>query len=231
MSGSRLRPYLGPVIALLVVMKGEHPGIHRVRRVMASGMALALLVGLLGSAPVTAQAGDEVSVAAGVNAETVDGKDAVGAGVGKQQRAGNLVATNKQGFLPGNILKPLWSLLQGIPAVLADGQVSWGDIADKPAGFADGADNGGFVSSVSDERYLVYVEAGTALIFEVVADRNWDVDCSIVPKGSIVWQGPVERAQATVTGTAVLRGWTWTSENAGTDRVRFRCRRGHWARS
>ncbi len=70
------------------------------------------------------------------------------------------MATDAKGFLPSNIVKPLWGLIQGLPAILADGQVSWtellgipGDLADgqvgwgevgnKPAGFADGTDDAG----------------------------------------------------------------------------------------
>jgi len=45
------------------------------------------------------------SVAASiVNADTVDHKDAVGAGASKAARAGKLVATNGQGLLPNNII-------------------------------------------------------------------------------------------------------------------------------
>jgi hypothetical protein len=39
------------------------------------------------------------------NADKVDGKDAVGYGASQADRAGNLVATNSQGFLPNGILK------------------------------------------------------------------------------------------------------------------------------
>jgi len=39
------------------------------------------------------------------NADHVDGKDAVGYGASRADRAGKLVATNKQGYLPSNIIK------------------------------------------------------------------------------------------------------------------------------
>ena len=41
-----------------------------------------------------------------INAHRVDGKHAVGAGASRANRAGKLVATNAQGYLPSNILNP-----------------------------------------------------------------------------------------------------------------------------
>jgi hypothetical protein len=110
-----------------------------------AAIAAALVLSLLGgssAATVMAQSGDEVTPAAGINADTVDGKHAVKANANPQKRANKLVATDSQGLLPSDILKPLWSLLQGIPAVLADGQVAFAEITGMPAGFADGVDNG-----------------------------------------------------------------------------------------
>ena len=103
---------------------------------------------------------------AGLNADTVDGRHAVSAKAKKKARANKLVATSQQGLLPSNILKPLWSLMVGIPpiladgqvtwaeivglpAILADGQVGWGEIAGVPAGFADGVEDGAFESTRS----------------------------------------------------------------------------------
>jgi hypothetical protein len=56
-----------------------------------------------------------------INADKVDGKHAVGAGATIPQRRGKLVATDKTGFLPRNIVKPLWPLIQHMPAGFADG--------------------------------------------------------------------------------------------------------------
>lgn len=106
-------------------------------------LPLLLSLALVGGLGPASLAKDGVTPAARVNADTVDGKDAVAATGKATQRANKLVATNKQGLLPANILRPLWSLLQGIPAVLADGQVGWGEVTDKPAGFADGTDDAG----------------------------------------------------------------------------------------
>jgi hypothetical protein len=110
------------------------------RKLLPLGIGLALVAGV-GVTPVVAQ--DEVTPAAGINADRVDGKHAVGPGASSQQRAKKLVATNNQGLLPSNIVKPLWNLIQGIPGVLADGLVGFDEIAGMPAGFADGVDNEG----------------------------------------------------------------------------------------
>ncbi|MFO7532516.1 MAG: hypothetical protein R6W93_08640 [Candidatus Limnocylindrales bacterium] len=106
-------------------------------------LAALLVVSLVaGSSVAVAAQGDEVTPAAGVNADRVDGKHAVSATGKAKQRAGKLVATNKQGLLPSNILRPIWSLIQGMPAAFADGQIAFGEITGMPAGFADGVDDG-----------------------------------------------------------------------------------------
>ena len=123
-------------------------------------LPLLLAIALVGSVAPASLAQDDVSTSAGVNADRVDGKDAVSATGKKKARAGKLVATDTKGYLPSNILRPLWGLIQGLPGILADGQVSWGellgipaDLADgqvgwgevgnKPIGFADGTDDAG----------------------------------------------------------------------------------------
>jgi hypothetical protein len=77
-----------------------------------------------------------------INADRVDGKHAVGAKATIPQRKGKLVATDKTGFLPRNIVKPLWPLIQNKPAALADGEIAWDEVQGIPAGFADGVDDG-----------------------------------------------------------------------------------------
>lgn len=47
----------------------------------------------------------EPAAVAKINADRVDGKHAVGARASRTQRAGKLVATNAQGYLPANILQ------------------------------------------------------------------------------------------------------------------------------
>jgi microcystin-dependent protein len=51
-----------------------------------------------------------------LNAHRVDGRHAVSAKASRARRAGKLVATNKQGLLPANIIRPAWGLIQGKPA-------------------------------------------------------------------------------------------------------------------
>jgi len=95
--------------------------------------------------------------ATAANADKVDGRHAVKYTSKRGLRAGKLVATNYQGFLPSNIVKPFW-----------------GNIRNKPAGFADGVDNAG-VTNVK----LTYVEAKTTLAAgEAKAITAW------CPKGS-----------------------------------------------
>lgn len=72
------------------------------------------------------------------NSDRVDGRHAVGAAATKAQRANKLVATNRFGMLPGNIVKPFWGLIQNKPADLADGRIAWGEVTNKPAALADG---------------------------------------------------------------------------------------------
>jgi hypothetical protein len=104
---------------------------------------LLLATALVGSAAPVVLAQDDVTTSAGINADRVDGKDAVSATNKKRARANKLVATDSRGYLPSNILTPLWSLIQGIPAILADGQVGWGEVLGMPASFADGVDDAG----------------------------------------------------------------------------------------
>ena len=81
------------------------------------------------------------------NADKVDGKHAVGAGASKSKRAGKLVATDKKGFLPRNILRRY----RGVVVVAKSG----GDFKKiQPA-----------VDSITDatpnRRYLIWIAPGT----------------------------------------------------------------------
>ena len=98
------------------------------------------------------------------NAGKVDGKSAVGAAATPTQRAGKLVATNKQGYLPGTIIKTLdWSQLANAPAGFADGTDDvgddWNSLTNVPAGFADGTDDAG---PAADWNSLPNIPAGFA---------------------------------------------------------------------
>jgi hypothetical protein len=103
------------------------------RRNVTTALAFAILVTLT-IPPVLGQSPAEEPV----NADTVDRRDAVGATASRAERAKNLVATNREGRLPANIIEPLWKLMRGIPAVLADGRIEWKEIVELPADLADG---------------------------------------------------------------------------------------------
>ncbi len=96
-------------------------------------------VGALAQSPEESAIGPSAITPAGINAATVDGKSAVGFTKDRLRRKNKLVATNRYGFLPPNIVKHKWGLISG-----------------KPAGFADGVDNAG-VTGVK----LTYVETAT----------------------------------------------------------------------
>lgn len=98
---------------------------------LLGAIALGVLVGtqaLAGTeAPAelrTARPDDGVSLAARKvpNADKVDGRHAVGAKATRKQRANKLVATDKLGRLPPDIVKPRWKLITGMPAGFRDGR-------------------------------------------------------------------------------------------------------------
>ena len=136
------------------------------RQVLSTAIT-ALIVAALTAVTVSALAQDTpttertISPAAvsNINAHRVDGKHAVGFTNKPLARRNKLVATNKQGLLPSNIVQPLW-----------------GTIKNKPAGFADGIDNEG-VTGISIKQVI---GAPTS-----VAASSWvsaSVDC---PAGSV----------------------------------------------
>jgi hypothetical protein len=100
------------------------------RQILSTAL-VALIVGALAgmTASTIAQTPEEEAIAPSAvtvaNADKVDGKHAVGYTIKKPKRAGKLVATNAGGMLPPNIVKPFWAAIQN-----------------KPAGFADGVDDG-----------------------------------------------------------------------------------------
>jgi hypothetical protein len=172
-------------------------------------IAAAMVAGL-GAAPVAAQSDDPVAPAAvSGNADQVDYKDAVGAKTSRAERAKSLVATNREGRLPSNILEPLWKLIKGIPAVLADGQISWaelvaipavladgqvgwGEVDNKPAGFADGTDDVGYTSTTQPTTY----DATTTVWAYAEVPLGVDVELTIIPAAGgsmLAWPYITER--------------------------------------
>ena len=156
-------------------------------RQIISTAVVAVIVGALAGATMSAVAQTEpaaeraISPAAGINAATVDGKSAVGYTTRKLARRGKLVATNRRGELPSNIVRPLWRLMVGTPATFADGQVGWTEVVGTPAGFADGVDNEG-VTGITITRV-----ANVASV-SVLANQTGTQDTTC-PAGSVVIGG------------------------------------------
>jgi hypothetical protein len=98
----------------------------------------------------------EATTPAGINADTVDGRHAVGPAALPAQRAGKLVATNAQGYLPADIVLKAQNadrldglvstvfaraaLLKGAAGAVnePDNPVHWNQLKGVPAGIADG---------------------------------------------------------------------------------------------
>jgi len=164
------------------------------RQVLSTALT-ALVVAALTAVTVSALAQDapaaERTVAPAavskINADRVDGKHAIGYTTKRLSRRNKLVATNKQGYLPSNIVKPFWGNVLNKPAPFADGQISWNEIAGIPADFADGVDDagGGYVTSthacpIVDGDYgayvsFMYLPRGVVYDFQVVptSTGNW----------------------------------------------------------
>lgn len=109
------------------------------RHILSTAL-VASIVGALAGASVSAlaqppepsEAGKAALVPAGLNADTVDGKHAVSATSNRSKRRRKLVATNKAGLLPSNIVRHKWAGLRGVPAPFADGKISWNEIQEVP---------------------------------------------------------------------------------------------------
>jgi hypothetical protein len=115
-----------------------------------------------------------------LNADTVDGLDAVKATSQKAKRQGKLVATDAEGFLPSNIVKAKWGLITDKPAFLADGVVGWNELAGIPEGFADGIDDIGLT------RIIV---GGASVSREIAPGTNGEVIQVPCPAGKVVGGG------------------------------------------
>ena len=154
-------------------------------RQMLSTALVAVIVGALAgvTAGTLAQAepGSAVEPTAKAgNADRVDGKHAVRYTNKRGVRAGKLVATNRQGLLPSNIVQPYWGYIKNKPGILADQQITWSEVAGKPAGFADDVDSEG----VTVVR-IVRVESEWVTFPAAWDDSVW-VGC---PSGTVVIGG------------------------------------------
>lgn len=139
-------------------------------RQVISTAIVALVIGAAAGATMGAVAQSEPAresaitpAATSINADRVDGKHAVGFTSKAYVRKNKLVATNKYGQLPSNIVRPLWGLVKN-----------------KPAGFADGVDNEG-VTGV-----IVTTVSGVSAN---VAAGGWNSSVATCPAGAKVVGG------------------------------------------
>jgi hypothetical protein len=105
-------------------------------RQIISTAVVAVIVSVVTATAVGALAKDEPATtaitAAGINADKVDGRHAVSYTNIATKRANKLVATNANGYLPSNIIRPKWALIKDRPSILRDGKVTWAEVSDKP---------------------------------------------------------------------------------------------------
>ena len=96
----------------------------RIRQVLAYLIAIGMIAAVA-AVPTVAQQADpnaeRVFEVAGLNADTVDGKHAVSYTNKRGARKNRLVATNRRGELPPNIVRPRWNLIQRVPDGFKDG--------------------------------------------------------------------------------------------------------------
>lgn len=169
----------------------------RLRLVLVAALTASLLAG--GVTGVLAQSDDSVTPAAGVNADRVDGKHAVDSDAIKKHRANKLVATDEDGYLPPNILKPLWRLVQDVPAAFADGidngivAMTVTQVVGAAAGVVAGGDvsatatcpagslpiSGGFTASSYGVSFVSSFRTANGWV--VAARNNADIAANITP--------------------------------------------------
>jgi hypothetical protein len=191
-----------------------------------AAIAATLVLSLLGSssAAVMAQPADDVAPAAGVNADKVDGKNAVKATSNKSKRSGKLMAFSAQGYLPNNIiLKAMDSdELDGLDSTAfatlaalqspvgsvneADNPVNWNQLQNVPAGLADGTDNG--ITAMTFTQVV-----GTAVNLPASSNGTADATC---PAGSVPVSGGHTASSYLVFNVSSFRtgaGWIVAARN------------------
>ena len=135
MSGSRLRPYLGPLVALLIVLAlgagtvyaaiPNGNGTYYACLTKSSGM-----VRLINYPKVKCATGERFIKWSQQGPAGPAGVQGVQGPKGDPGPAGASGSSN-------------WGDINNKPADLDDGQIGWGEVANKPADFADGVDNEG----------------------------------------------------------------------------------------
>ncbi len=177
-------------------------------RQIISTAVVAVIVGALAGATMSAvaqaPAEQAITPAAGINAATVDGKSAVGYTKDRLRRKNKLVATNRHGFLPSNIVKPKWGLISGKPGILDDGQIAWNELQGIPAGFADGVDAGDTMTSyVAATSSLTSV--GHTTSFVVNYPVTLDLEVSVFPEGGGYWATTASNQTADMGDEIIIR--------------------------
>jgi hypothetical protein len=168
-----------------------------------AGLALVLLAaGGVAAADGDSRTGTTLSSrvgTAGIDADTVDGRDAVGAGAGPGLRAGKLVATNAAGYLPADIIRIAADAdrLDGLDsrafarrAALrsdagavnqADNPVHWKQLKGVPTGIADGNDAVGYNSWIVFAGDTVIPPGETRTVIVPTVGRGADYLFSVIP--------------------------------------------------
>lgn len=150
---------------------------------------------------------DEVDPAAKArNADRVDGKHAVAYTNKRGVRAGKLVATNRRGLLPSNIVQPYWGYIKNKPGILTDDQIHWNEVVGKPAGFVDGVDDAG-VTGITITRVATPKK-------DVPADGTEDA-IAYCPPGSRVVAGGVNGSTVVIEDSYPRNDTEWYGR--GTD--------------
>jgi hypothetical protein len=178
MSGSRLRPCLGPVIALLVVL-ALGAGTVYAAIPNGSGTYYACLtkssgvVRLINYPKQKCAKGErfikwsQQGPAGPAGAQGVQGPEGYPGPKGDPGPAGASGSSN-------------WGDIANKPADLADGQIGWGEVANKPDGFLDGVDDQGVTKIV-----LTTVESAPS----IVADQTVGTAIATCPAGKLVGGG------------------------------------------
>jgi hypothetical protein len=205
MHGSRLRPYLLPVVAILIVLAvGVGSAIAAIPN---NGTYYACLTKSTGVMEV-------------INYPKV--KCAKGTQLIKWSQQGPAGPQGVQG--PKGDPGPAdWNAIANKPAGFADGQVSWGEVAGIPAGFADAVDDGAFVSTVVTTfgPNAPWAPGGSVDV-ALFPGRNVDLDCYIIPTaGPATWTGPMQTAYLS---SDLARQFTWQTPNGGWGQGKVRCR-------
>ena len=222
MSSSRIRPYVGPLIALLVVL-ALGAGTVYAAIPNGSGTYYACLtkssgvVRLINYPKVKCATGERFIKWSHQGPAGPQGVQGVQGPKGDQGAKGDPGPAGVSG-------SSNWGDIANKPADLADGQIGWGEIVNKPAGFADGVDNGAFSSIIASSASGSATAQVTEILMGAYMPPAMDLECLLIPtSGSVVWLGPEHRTELSSPGT-VFHRLTWTAQTSGAYTAKVRCR-------